>query len=256
MPQVRRDDSLKRIMADKDSAAAEKAKAKALAAKKAGLEAKAAKAAGPSMQTSDGREIKHPTPRLKKFYAEKVIPVLMETRGLENPFEAPRLVKIVVNIGVSEARENVQMLDAAREELAMITGQWPQLRKAHKSISNFKLRQGMPIGVRVTLRGDRMWEFLDRLIATAIPRIRDFRGLEPKGFDGQGNYNLGLREQLIFPEINVEKSPKQRGMNISIVTTANKDEQSLELLKALGVPFKQPAAAGPKKQPKPALAAA
>ena len=228
---------------EKDPAAAEKAKAKALAAKKAAQEAKAAKAAGPTMQTSDGTEVKHPMPRLKKFYADTVVPTLMERFQFDNPFQVPRLVKLVINIGVSEARDNIQMLDAAREELAMISGQWPQVRRATKSISNFKLRQGMPIGVRVTLRGDRMWEFADRLISTAIPRIRDFRGLEPRGFDGSGNYNLGLREQLIFPEVNVEKSPKQRGMNISVVTTAGKDELSLELLKALGMPFKVPAPA-------------
>ncbi len=222
---------------EKDPQAAERAKAKALAQKKAGLEAKAAKAAGPQMQTSDGREVKHETPRLKKFYGEKVVPALMEKHEFDNPFQVPRLVKVVVNIGVSEARENIQMLDAAREELAMITGQWPQVRRASKSISNFKLRQGMPIGVRVTLRGDRMWE-----ISVAMPRIRDFRGLEPRGFDGQGNFNLGLREQLIFPEINAEKMPKQRGMNITVVTTAGKDALSEELLRALGMPFKQPVA--------------
>ncbi len=223
---------------EKDAAAAERAKAKALAQKKAGLEAKAAKAAGPSIAVSDGREVKHETPRLKKAYLERVVPGLMEAHGLKNPFAVPRLTKIVVNIGVSEARENIQMLDAAREELALITGQWPQIRRATKSISNFKLRQGMPIGVRVTLRGDRMYEFLDRLISTAIPRIRDFRGLEPKGFDGTGNFNLGLREQMIFPEINTEKTTKQRGMNISFVTTAGKDELSLDLLKGFGMPFK------------------
>ena len=228
---------------EKDPAAAEKAKAKALAAKKAGLEAKAAKTSGPTMQTSDGREVKHPTPRLKKAYREKVVPVLMEEHGYKNPFQCPRLMKIVVNIGVSEARDNVQMLDTAREELAMITGQWPQLRRAQKSISNFKLREGMPIGVRVTLRGDRMFEFFDRLISTAIPRIRDFRGLEPRGFDGRGNYNLGLREQLIFPEVNVEKSPKQRGMNITVVTDAGRDDMAFELLKAFGMPFKAPVVA-------------
>src|SRR5262249_19676935 len=155
---------------------------------------------------------------------EKAVPQLMERHGFENPMEAPRIVKVVINIGVSDARENIQMLDAAREELAMITGQWPQMRRAVKSISNFKLREGMPIGVRVAVRADRLVECVDRLSSTAIPRIRDFRGLEPRGFDGQGNYNLGLREQLIFPEINVEKSPKQRGMNISIVTTSGSDE--------------------------------
>ncbi len=237
---------------EKDQAAIEKAKAKASAARKAGLEAKAAKTAGPTMKTSDGREVKHSTPRLKKAYREKVVPFLMEEHGYRNPFQCPRLLKVVVNIGVSEARDNVQMLDAAREELAMITGQWPQLRRAQKSISNFKLREGMPIGVRVTLRGDRMYEFMDRLIATAIPRIRDFRGLEARGFDGRGNYNLGLREQLIFPEVNVEKSPKQRGMNITVVTDAGRDDMAFELLRALGMPFKQPAA---KAAPKEAVAA-
>jgi len=222
-----------------EKSADEKAKAKAAAARKAGLEAKAAKAAGPSIAVSDGKEVPHPVPRLKKFYIEKVVPELMERKGLKNPLQVAKLVKIVVNIGVSEARDNIQALDIAREELALVSGQWPQVRRAAKSISNFKLRQGMPIGVRVTLRGDRMYEFLDRLIATAIPRIRDFRGLEPKGFDGTGNYNLGLREQLIFPEVNVDKSPKQRGLNVSIVTTADHDESSLELLRELGLPFKQ-----------------
>ena len=230
-------------MADQDKASADKAK-KAAAAKKAALEGKAAKAAAPTMAVSDGREVAHPTPRLKKFYAEKAIPAFMEKHGFTNPMEVPKVSKIVVNIGVSEARENIQMLDTAREELAMITGQWPQVRRAQKSISNFKLREGMPIGVRVTLRGDRMYEFLDRLISTAVPRIRDFRGLEPRGFDGNGNYNLGLREQMIFPEVNVEKSPKQRGMNISIVTTAGSDELSLDLLRTFGMPFKQAVSSG------------
>jgi large subunit ribosomal protein L5 len=191
----------------------------------------------------DGRETEHAAPRMKVIYHEAVVPALMEKHSLKNPHEVPRLKKIVVNIGVSEARDNVQMLDNAREELALITGQLPQVRRATKSISNFKLREGMPIGVRVTLRGDRMWEFLDRLITIAVPRIRDFRGIEPKGFDGYGNFNLGLKEQLIFPEINSERVPKQRGMNISFVIDGGRDAFSLDLLKELGMPFKQAAKA-------------
>ena len=145
-------------------------------------------------------------------------------------------------------------LDVARDELCVITGQLPQIRRAKKSISNFKLREGMPIGVRVTLRGDRMYEFLDRLIATAIPRIRDFRGLEPNGFDGQGNYNLGLREQMIFPEILAEKSPRPRGMNITIVTDAGEDAAGLELLTRLGMPFKKRAPVSETKAAEPVAA--
>ncbi|MBI3565400.1 MAG: 50S ribosomal protein L5 [Elusimicrobia bacterium] len=230
-------------MAEKTDAEKAKAAKVAAAAKKAGLEKQAASKSGPAFAVNpDGRETEHPTPRMKQLYREAVVPALMEKHGLKNPHQVPRLMKIVVNIGVSEARDNVQMLDNAREELALITGQLPQVRKASKSISNFKLREGMPIGVRVTLRGDRMWEFLDRLITVAIPRIRDFRGLEPKGFDGSGNFNLGLKEQLIFPEINAERVPKQRGMNISFVIDGGRDAFSLDLLKELGMPFKQAAA--------------
>lgn len=238
---------------------AAEAKKKALAHKKAN-EGKASKSAPPAMAVSDGREVKHAHPRLKKHFAEKVVPEFQERMGLTNPLQVPRLTKVVVNMGVSEAKENVQLLDQAREELAVITGQWPQLRRAHKSISNFKLRQGMPIGLRVTMRGDRMYEFMDRLISVAIPRIRDFRGLELKGFDGRGNFNLGLREQMIFPEVDVERATRPRGMNISIVTTAENDEIGLSLLRSLGLPFKKEApakksaagaqsvAAGPKTQ--------
>jgi large subunit ribosomal protein L5 len=233
-------------MAEKtpDEKAAKAAKA-AAAAKKAGLEKQSAsKAAGPAYAVNtDGRETEHPTPRMKALYKEEVVPSLMEKHGLKNLHQVPRLKKIVVNIGVSEARDNVQTLDNAREELALITGQLPQVRKATKSISNFKLREGMPIGVRVTLRGDRMWEFLDRLITVAIPRIRDFRGLEPRGFDGSGNFNLGLKEQLIFPEINSERVPTQRGMNISFVIDGGKDALSLDLLTEFGMPFKKAVAA-------------
>jgi large subunit ribosomal protein L5 len=193
-------------------------------------------------------------PRLKTHYKEQVVPALMESLGVSNPFEVPRMLKIVINIGVNEAKENIQALDIAKEELGQITGQLPQVRRAKKSISNFKLREGMPIAVRVTLRGDRMYEFMDRLIAIAIPRIRDFRGLEPRGFDSYGNYNLGLQEQHIFPEINMEKSVKSRGMNITFVTSVRqlahlKDDQrdvvGIEFLERMGMPFRKrtPAAA-------------
>ena len=198
--------------------------------------------------TKEQKSESHPTPRLKAHYHEKVVPSLMESLGATNPFEVPRLVKVVINIGVNEAKENIQALDIAKEELGQITGQLPQVRRAKKSISNFKLREGMPIGVRVTLRGDRMYEFMDRLISIAIPRIRDFRGLEPRGFDGSGNYNLGLTEQHIFPEINVEKSVKMRGMNITFVTTVrqlprvkpdDRDAVGMEFLERMGMPFRK-----------------
>jgi large subunit ribosomal protein L5 len=231
-------------MAEKTDAEKARAAKTAQAAKKAGLEKQAASKAGPAFELNvDGREAEHPVPRLKTYYRETVVSEFMSKHGLTNPHQVPSLRKIVLNVGVSEARDNVQMLDTAREELALITGQWPQVRKASKSISNFKLRQGMPIGVRVTLRGDRMWEFLDRLIAVSIPRIRDFQGLEPKGFDGSGNFNLGLKEQLIFPEIKTDRVTKQRGMNISFVIGGGSDDLSLALLKELGMPFKKEQAA-------------
>ncbi len=225
---------------------------------KKGGSAAAAKS-GPAFALSDGRSAPHPAPRLKAYYAEKVVPALMKRRGLTNPLQVPKLRKIVINIGVSEGKENIQMLEAAREELALVTGQWPQLRRAKKSISNFKLREGMPIGLRVTLRGDRMYEFLDRFISTAVPRMRDFRGLDPNGFDGRGNYNIGLREQMIFPEIDAEKVVKQRGMNISVVTSAGQDDGGRDLLEAMGFPFRRlPVGrqAGPSKDSAAATAAA
>ncbi len=191
---------------------------------------------------SDGREAPHPLPRLKKVYADSVIPAMIQDFGFSNPFEVPRLVKIVINVGVTEAKENIQALDSSKEELALITGQMPQVRRAKKSISNFKLREGMPIGLRVTLRGDRMYEFLDRFISTAVPRLRDFRGFDPGAFDGRGNYNIGLREQMIFPEINSEKIWRQRGMNITIVSAAGRDDVARRLLELLGLPFRKPAA--------------
>lgn len=177
-------------------------------------------------------------PRSKTAYQETVVPEMSKRHGFKNPFQVPRLRAIVVNIGVSEARDNIQALDAAKEDMALITGQQPSVRRAKKSISNFKLREGMPIGVKVTLRGDRMYEFFDRLVSVAIPRIRDFRGLNPGSFDGQGNYNLGLREQHIFPEISMEKSPKERGMNITLITDAREDGRALDLLSLMGMPFR------------------
>jgi large subunit ribosomal protein L5 len=177
------------------------------------------------------------TPRLKTAFNQKGLAALKEKLGKENVHAVPRLQKIVVNIGVSAARENIKALDIANEELAQITGQKPTIRKSKKSISAFKLREGMPIGVCVTLRGAKMFEFLDRFITVATPRIRDFRGLNPTGFDGNGNYNLGIKEQYIFPEVNVEKSDGPRGMNITFVTSAVNDKDAFELLATLGLPF-------------------
>jgi len=189
------------------------------------------------------------TPRLKRRYLAEIVPAMMDERGYKNVLEVPRLTKIVINMGVSEAKENIQALDAARDDLVVIAGQMPQVRRAKKSISNFKLREGMPIGLRVTLRGDRMYEFVDRLISMAVPRMRDFRGLEPRGFDGRGNYNLGLREQLIFPEINPEKVTKTRGMNVTFVTTAKNDEEGFALLGKFGMPFRRAVKAAKPAEP-------
>ncbi len=185
-------------------------------------------------------ETKRAEPRMKELYRTAVVPEMMKRHNWTNALQVPRLKKIVVNMGLSEARENAKVVDLAAEELSLMTGQKPQVRRAKKAISNFKLRAGMPIGVRVTLRADRMWDFVDRLVNIAIPRIRDFRGVDPnRGFDGQGNYNLGLTEQYVFPEINLDKSDKSRGMNVTVVTTAGKDETALELLALLGMPFKR-----------------
>ncbi|MBI2915654.1 MAG: 50S ribosomal protein L5 [Elusimicrobia bacterium] len=178
-------------------------------------------------------------PRLKSFYREKVVPQLMSQFGYKNGLAVPRLDKIVVNVGVSDAREDIKAVDAALEEISAITGQKPRVARAKKSISNFKLRQGMPIGVQVTMRKQRMYEFFDRLVSIAVPRIRDFRGFEPNSFDGHGNYNLGLKEQHIFMEIDLEKSTKIRGMNITVGTTAKSDEEARALLSHLGLPFRK-----------------
>lgn len=199
---------------------------------------------------------KSQNPRLKDHYQAVVVPEMMKTFSLKNPFEVPRLVKLVVNMGVNEAKEDIKALDIATSELSAIVGQKPQVRRAKKSISNFKLRQGMPIGLRVTLRGMRMYEFLDRLINAAVPRIRDFRGLDPRAFDGRGNYNMGLNEQHIFPEVSLDKSPKVRGLNITFVTTAGTDERAREMLKLFGVPFKSSEREGSRKSSAQAASAA
>jgi large subunit ribosomal protein L5 len=178
-------------------------------------------------------------PRLKEFYQKNVIVELRKQFNFKNVHQIPKLTKIVINIGLSEAKENIKVLDTAIAELAAITGQKPLVCRAKRSVSNFKIRQGMPIGIKVTLRNAIMYEFLDRLINVAVPRVRDFRGIDPNGFDGRGNFNLGLTEQYIFPEINVEKSDKARGMNITVVMTAKKDEHAKALLEHLGMPFKK-----------------
>ncbi len=178
--------------------------------------------------------------RMSELYKTKVQPALMKDFSLKSPMACPKMTKIVINIGVSEARENIQALDLAKEDLTAISGQAPQVRKAKKSISNFKLREGMPIGVRVTLRGARMYEFLDRFVSLSVPRMRDFQGFDPRVFDGRGNMNIGLKEHHIFPEINMEKSPKARGMNITFVTTAGDDKKGKALLEYMGMPFKKP----------------
>src|SRR5918992_1197727 len=174
--------------------------------------------------------------RLKDQYREEIAPALKERFGIENPMRVPRLEKIVVNMGVGEAAQNSRALDGAMENLARITGQKAQLRRARKSIAGFKIREGMPVGARVTLRGDRMWEFLDRLVSVALPRVRDFRGVPSKSFDGRGNYTLGVRDHLIFPEVDYNKVERTKGMNITIVTTAGNDERALYLLRELGMP--------------------
>jgi large subunit ribosomal protein L5 len=176
--------------------------------------------------------------RLKERYDKEVAPALKKEFGYTNVMAIPKLQKIVVNMGLGEATQNAKIVDTGADEVARITGQKPVATRAKKSIAQFKVRQGMPIGSMVTLRGDRMWDFLDRLIAVALPRVRDFRGVSAKGFDGRGNYTLGLKDQLLFPEIDYMKVDKARGMNISVVTTAKSDEESRKLLQLLGMPFR------------------
>jgi large subunit ribosomal protein L5 len=176
--------------------------------------------------------------RLKTFYKEKVAPALTKEFSYKNPMQVPSIAKIVVNMGVGEAAQNSKLLDGALTDMATITGQKPVVTRARKSIANFKLRDGMPVGCSVTLRGERMWEFLDRLVNVALPRIRDFKGVSPKAFDGRGNYTLGVKEQIIFPEIDYDKVDRVRGMDITIVTTAKTDDEGRALLRQFSMPFR------------------
>ena len=177
--------------------------------------------------------------RLKEKYQKDVVPALQKEFGYKNVMAIPKIEKVVVNMGLGEATQNAKIVDAGADELARITGQKPVITRAKKSIAQFKVRKGMPIGTMVTLRGERMWEFLDRLMAVALPRVRDFRGVSPRGFDGRGNYTLGLKDQLLFPEIDYMKVDKARGMNVSVVTTAKTDEEARKLLQFIGMPFRQ-----------------
>ncbi|HXG36103.1 MAG TPA: 50S ribosomal protein L5 [Dehalococcoidia bacterium] len=177
------------------------------------------------------------TARLKERYREEIVPALQKDFGYENVMQAPRLEKVVVNIGLGEAISNPKALEAATEDISTVTGQQPVITRAKKSISNFKLREGMAIGLMVTLRGDRMYEFMDRLLNAALPRIRDFQGVSPNSFDGRGNYSLGIREQVIFPEIDYSKIDHVRGMQVNIITTAKSDEEGKRLLELMGMPF-------------------
>jgi len=176
-------------------------------------------------------------PRLQERYREEIVPALMKEFGYKNVMQAPRLEKVTVNVGLGEDVQNAKALDAASNDVATVTGQHPVITRAKKSIANFKLREGMPIGVMVTLRGSRMWEFLDRALNAALPRIRDFQGVSPNSFDGRGNYSMGIREQVIFPEIEYDKIDKVRGMQLTICTTAKTDEEGQRLLEMLGMPF-------------------
>ena len=176
--------------------------------------------------------------RLQDRYKAEIVPRLKEKFGYRNVMQVPRLSKVVVNMGLGDAIENVKVIETAAAEISIITGQKPVVTKARKSIANFKLREGVPIGVMVTLRRNQMYHFLDKLIAIALPRVRDFKGVSPRGFDGRGNYTLGIKEQIMFPEVNYDKIDKIRGMNITIVTTARSDEEGLELLRLMGIPFR------------------
>jgi large subunit ribosomal protein L5 len=177
--------------------------------------------------------------RLKEKYQKEVVAALTKEFGYKNVMAVPKITKVVVNMGLGEATSNAKIVDTGSDELSRITGQKPVTRRAKKSIAAFKVRKGMPIGTMVTLRGERMWEFLDRLVSIALPRVRDFKGVSPRGFDGRGNYTLGLRDQLLFPEIDYMKVDKARGMNVSVVTTAKTDQEARKLLQFIGMPFRQ-----------------
>ncbi len=179
------------------------------------------------------------TPRLKEKYQTVIVPALREQFGYTNVMQVPKVTKVTINMGIGEAIHDAKAMEEAALQLGQITGQKGQVRRARKSVANFKLRAGMPVGLRVTLRGDRMYEMLDRLVSIALPRIRDFRGIAPSGFDGQGNYNMGVKEQIIFPEIEYDKVDKMRGMDIAITTTAKTDEEGRALLKLMGMPFRE-----------------
>lgn len=195
-------------------------------------------AAAPAPVTEESVSESKFVPRLRDLYRDRVVPSLMKEFGLQNPMQVPRLDRIVLNVGMGEAIQNVKLLESAATELGVITGQKPVVTKAKKAIAGFKLRQGMPIGAKVTLRSRRMYEFFDRLVTIALPRIRDFRGVSPKAFDGRGNYTLGLKEQLIFPEIQYDSVASIHGMDITIVTTARTNDEGKALLKHLGMPFR------------------
>lgn len=204
--------------------------------KGAGKAAPAGEPAGPAKRASVSGST---PPRMRERFRSAVVPAMMKERGYRNPFQVPRLEKVVINMGVGEGKENAKVLDFATADLQAIAGQKPVITRAKKSIANFKLRENVPIGCKVTLRGPRMYEFLDRLVNVALPRVRDFKGVPPKGFDGRGNYNMGLKEQIIFPEIVYDKVDKVRGMDITMVTTARTDEEAKALLTHLGVPFRE-----------------
>ncbi|PYM92748.1 MAG: 50S ribosomal protein L5 [Candidatus Rokuibacteriota bacterium] len=223
----------------KEQGTTQKAPAKPPAAKAQPKKGAGAPVSAPAVAKGRPKGTGDTKPRLKELFHKTVVQAVMKERGFANPYQVPRLEKVVINMGVGEGRDNAKILDFATADLQAIAGQKPVVTKAKKSIANFKLREGVPIGAKVTLRGARMYEFLDRLINVALPRVRDFRGVPPKAFDGRGNYALGLREQLIFPEIVYDKVDKVRGMDISIVTTARTDEDAKVLLTHLGMPFRE-----------------